>query len=130
MSMLPGISDINEKKLLVRRRYDPKALEFFFEKESDDIERMARGLSAAEILDNWSVLFEDLPAADQAFFIFHSTRGRTVGKAYAIDKLFVQMQTQKSGKDAALAYLLRFSPVWDVELEDKVGGKTYKLIME
>ncbi len=130
MEKIMNISDINEKKLAVRRKYDPQDLQFFFEKESDDIERMARGLSAAEILDHWSVLFEDLPAADQAFFLFHSSRGRTMGKTFAIDKLFNQMQTQKSGKDAALAYLLRFSPVWDAELEDKVAGKTYKLIME
>jgi len=112
------------------RRFDPDKLEFFHESEESEIKLLARGLSTGEVLDHWAVSFVELSKHDRYFFQQCYRQGRVNGKATAVDRLFKEMNVAGKGKDACMAYLLRFSDSWPDDVEDKAGGHVYKLMME
>ncbi len=119
------------KNLAVRGKpYDEKKLEFFSPSEKIDIQKAARGMSTGEALDIWAVGFDELSNHDKAFFQHNYRIGRSGGKAVAIDSLFRQMNIPRIGKDACMAYLLRFAESWPDDVEDKAAGKVYKLMIE
>ena len=129
MNNIVNMTSKDAAKQARRTGYDPLKLLFFNPDEYFLIETMAQGMSEQEILDNWGVLAQDLPAEDLKFFMIHVRKGRAQGKTKAVNELFKQM-SGRNGKDAALAYLLRFAESWPEDVEDKAGGKTYKLIIE
>lgn len=83
-------------------------LEVFDDGTLAEIQHFAsRGLSKEEILDGYSAVWDDLPAADKKAFDEHYKYGKVQGLKAMSDALFMQANT-KGGTPAALAYLLRF----------------------
>lgn len=90
------------------------------------VEDAARGLTEEEVCVLLQVDRASFNEVDEQWFCKAFAKGRTSGKKDAVDKLFASM-TDKGGKDAALAYLMRFADSWkkDVDLEPKEGTFTF-----
>jgi hypothetical protein len=94
-----------------------------------DIGEKSHGLDEQEVCDFWGLSYEELEGNDKWFFDFHYKKGRSEAKADAVKSLFRQMKG-RNGKDASLAYLLRFNDDWDKDVEDKTQGRRYVLSIE
>jgi hypothetical protein len=95
----------------------------FDKSELADIERLASGLSKAEVLDVFYMLEEELSQEDLDIFNRAYRKGRALAKAQAVDCLFVQM-SGRQGVPGALAYLTRLADEWPSESEGN-AGKTH-----
>lgn len=94
-----------------------------------DIGNKAAGLDEQEVCDHWGLDHSELEGNDLWFFNYHYKKGRAEAKADAVNALFRQMKG-RNGKDASLAYLLRFNDDWDKDVEDKTQGRRYVLSIE
>lgn len=104
-------------------------LEIFTPGHNIEIENLSQGLSEQEACDYWGLDYTKLPENDKWFFDVHFKRGRTTAKRIAVDRLFKTMSLS-GGKDACMAYLVRFNDDWDEGVDDKSASKTYKLLFE
>jgi hypothetical protein len=93
------------------------------------IERMAEGLSKREVLDYWSLDYDDLDKEDQDIFDTAFKRGTVNIKMYALQNLKQAMQQSRTGMQASLAALTQFGEQWTVA--DQVSKvKSFKVTLD
>ena len=86
-----------------------------------EIENLSAALSEKEIFQYYFTTVEQLKSIDLKYFHIAFTRGRALGKARAVDKLFLSMSDSKTGTAAALSYLKRFAEEFKGEIDDSEG---------
>lgn len=89
------------------------------------VEDAAKGLTPEEVLTLFNMTLDKLNEIEQEWFHRAFNRGRAAGKKDAVDRLFASM-LDKGGKDAALAYLVRFADSWQKEAGDLPKEGTFK----
>jgi hypothetical protein len=107
---------------------DRSNLKFFTDATLSEVQDWARaGITREEIMDGYSLAWEDLPQADQDAFEEHYRYGRIQGIKQMSDALFLQARG-KQGTPAALAFLARFSKEWQGEINPD-GKQTFNFTM-
>jgi len=82
------------------------------------------GATRDEILEGFSMRWEDLIETEQVYFTQQLNYGKILGLRIMSDNLFAQAR-QKGGAIAALAYLKRFSSDWQSEDTSADGNFTF-----
>ena len=127
--MTEAVTEKKEKQKLPPEDWDTIELDVLSTDLAIDIGEKSHGLSEQEVCDYWGLDYESLEGNDKWFFDVHYKKGRAEAKADAVKSLFRQMKG-RNGKDASLAYLLRFNDDWDQDVEDKTQGRRYVLSIE
>lgn len=108
---------------------DRSKLAFFSDATLTEVQEWARaGITKEEIMEGYSILWEDLPKEDQDAFMEHYKYGRIQGIKQMSDALFLQARG-KQGTAAALAFLARFAKEWQKEVSEN-GDTNFNFSMK
>jgi len=102
----------------------PDDLVIFDEFFLREIEGVAPGMSASEVLELYGLTIEDIGSiskADLKWFYLAYKRGRIRATKMTMDNLFTRMRDPKAGTQACLAFLSRFGEEWPNDI-DEAGG--------
>ena len=107
-----------------------KECEVFDDSTLREVQGMAQvGLTRNEILDGYSISWDDLPETDQKAFTEHYNYGRVCGLKQMSESLFLQARS-KQGTAASLAYLARFAAEWKKEVDTATGDTNFVFNMK
>ena len=85
------------------------------------VNEMAAGMNKEEILETFSYKEEDLDADEKIYFAEFFNYGRGMAKRKVINNL-IESTKGRSGTNAAMAYLRRFSKEFEGEVEGESTG--------